>query len=203
MRSCFSGQCDAAPARPWCGEGVGDLWAPSGLSTQAGVMALQVLQTHPKLERGAGAVLVCGACPGSKHCLPWGPRLVLCLVMVPGRVRDSCQCLLPGHGSFPQSGPGPAVPCCRCWALGFQSMRGSRWLCPAQVCTAPGLPDPRAGSGLLQEQGWLSRPTLDLECDQRGCMKPGLGVFHLIHSPTAGIECKRERIKTRREHVFS
>lgn len=73
---------------------------------------------------------------------------------------------------------------------------------PSPGLLSSSLADPRAGSGLLQEQGCLPSPTLHPGCDQRVFMKPGLGALDLIHSPTAGIECKRERIK-RGQHVFS
>lgn len=132
--------CCCCCAGPWgvCGLPVGCpqslVWCPCSCSSPSS-----------SLELGWGVVPALApstACHGD-------PRLVLCLGMVPGSQGQLPMSLLPGHGSFPGFGPGPAVQSCRCWALGVQSMHSSCWLCRAQVCTALGLSGPRAGSGLL------------------------------------------------------
>lgn len=81
-RSHFAGEGDAAPARSWCGEGVGGLWALCGESRQPGATVLPhgTGSTGDPSGGNPGLVVVRGACL-QLQILPrrGGPRLLLCL----------------------------------------------------------------------------------------------------------------------------
>lgn len=80
------------------GEGMGDLWAACGVSTQPGVVALQVLQPQLLTQGGLCWCVVPALAPNTA--CRGDPRFVLCLMMVPGSQGRLLMSLLPGHGSF-------------------------------------------------------------------------------------------------------
>lgn len=85
-RSHFAGESDADPARSWCGEGVGALWAPCGESRQPGAMVLPHGTgcagdpSDPRARVGNPGLVVARACL-HLQILPrhGGPRVLLCL----------------------------------------------------------------------------------------------------------------------------